>query len=145
MEQYQFEINDHTYHTIIKHKTYNRMDVEVNGQLYSVKINASMPTVEKPEESKGSDESNLSTVSSTGTSSSAIKQNANILPSPLPGMVTRVNVRLEQEIKNGDLICTMEAMKMENEIRSFRDGRVTNIFIKVGDALQEGAPICEIS
>lgn len=53
--------------------------------------------------------------------------------SPVPGKVTSIKVNLGDRIKKGDVVLTVEAMKMENEIHAPIDGTVSDIFVKVGD------------
>jgi acetyl-CoA/propionyl-CoA carboxylase biotin carboxyl carrier protein len=60
------------------------------------------------------------------------------LPSPLQGTVFKVNVEQGAEVSEGDLICVIEAMKMENEITAHRSGKVTSLNVKVGAAVNSG-------
>jgi acetyl-CoA/propionyl-CoA carboxylase, biotin carboxylase, biotin carboxyl carrier protein len=60
------------------------------------------------------------------------------LPSPLQGTVFKVAVEQGAEVAEGDLICVIEAMKMENEIAAHRSGKVTSLNVKVGDAVGSG-------
>jgi len=53
--------------------------------------------------------------------------------SPMPGKVTSIKVNLGDRVKKGDVVLTVEAMKMENEIHAPIDGTVSDIFVKVGD------------
>ncbi|MEJ5173113.1 MAG: sodium-extruding oxaloacetate decarboxylase subunit alpha [Hydrogenothermaceae bacterium] len=53
--------------------------------------------------------------------------------SPMPGKVTSIKVSLGDKVKKGDVLLTVEAMKMENEIHSPIDGTVSEILVKVGD------------
>jgi pyruvate carboxylase subunit B len=53
--------------------------------------------------------------------------------SPMPGKVTSIKVNLGDRVKKGDVVLTVEAMKMENEIHAPIDGAVSDIFVKVGD------------
>ncbi|MFN4308605.1 sodium-extruding oxaloacetate decarboxylase subunit alpha [Sulfurihydrogenibium azorense] len=53
--------------------------------------------------------------------------------SPVPGKVTSIKVNLGDRVKKGDVVLTVEAMKMENEIHAPIDGTVSDIFVKVGD------------
>jgi acetyl-CoA/propionyl-CoA/long-chain acyl-CoA carboxylase, biotin carboxylase, biotin carboxyl carrier protein len=66
------------------------------------------------------------------------------LPSPLQGTVFKVSVEQGAEVAEGDLICIIEAMKMENEITAHRAGKVTALNVKVGDAVGSGDPIATI-
>jgi acetyl-CoA/propionyl-CoA carboxylase biotin carboxyl carrier protein len=60
------------------------------------------------------------------------------LPSPLQGTVFKVAVEKGAEVAEGDLICVIEAMKMENEIVAHRAGKVTNLNVNVGDSVSSG-------
>jgi acetyl-CoA/propionyl-CoA carboxylase biotin carboxyl carrier protein len=66
------------------------------------------------------------------------------LPSPLQGTVFKVAVEQGAEVAEGDLICVIEAMKMENEITAHRSGKVTSLAVKVGDAVGSGDTIAVI-
>ncbi len=57
------------------------------------------------------------------------------LPSPLQGTVLKVAVEQGASVEQGDLICVIEAMKMENEIAAHRSGKVTSLNVS------EGAPV----
>ena len=60
------------------------------------------------------------------------------LPSPLQGTVFKVAVEKGAEVAEGDLICVIEAMKMENEIIAHRAGKVEELNIAEGDAVSSG-------
>jgi acetyl-CoA/propionyl-CoA carboxylase biotin carboxyl carrier protein len=60
------------------------------------------------------------------------------LPSPLQGTVFKVAVEKGAEVAEGDLICVIEAMKMENEIVAHRAGKVEELNIAEGDAVSGG-------
>jgi acetyl-CoA/propionyl-CoA carboxylase biotin carboxyl carrier protein len=56
-----------------------------------------------------------------------------------------VNVQEGDEVGAGEVICVVEAMKMENEIASHRAGSVTELSVAPGQAVQAGQVICVIS
>ncbi len=66
------------------------------------------------------------------------------LRSPIQGTVVRVAVETGQGVRKGDLICVVEAMKMENELAAHRDGTVTVLSIAAGDAVKIGTVLAEI-
>ena len=57
------------------------------------------------------------------------------LAAPMPGVISGVAVREGQEIRAGDVILSIEAMKMETALHADRDGAVAEIFVKVGDQI----------
>ena len=60
------------------------------------------------------------------------------------GIITKINVKVGDEIKSGDTIMVMEAMKMESELCSDKDGIVEKIPVELGDSVSPGDPIMEI-
>ena len=64
---------------------------------------------------------------------------------PMPGLVISVAVAEGQEVKAGDTLAMVEAMKMENVLRAERDGVVKTIKAKHGDSLAVDAVIMEFA
>ena len=62
----------------------------------------------------------------------------------MPGKVVKIQVENGQEVKAGDTVLILEAMKMENEIKTAVDGVVKEIHVKEGDALDQGVLMLEI-
>jgi len=58
-----------------------------------------------------------------------------LLLCPLPGLIVGVNVRVGDEVLEGQALCTVEAMKMENILRAEKYARVSKINAVVGDSL----------
>ena len=58
---------------------------------------------------------------------------------PMPGKIVRVASAAGQDVRAGECLVVMEAMKMENEIRSPRDGRIKEVLVKEGQAVESGA------
>jgi biotin carboxyl carrier protein len=63
---------------------------------------------------------------------------------PMPGLVLRINVKVGDEIAAGHAVAVMEAMKMENELRSVGPGRVKAILVEPGTAVEKGAVLVEL-
>jgi acetyl-CoA/propionyl-CoA carboxylase biotin carboxyl carrier protein len=63
---------------------------------------------------------------------------------PMQGTVLAVNMREGDEVRAGDVICIVEAMKMENEIISHVDGVVTELSVEPGHAVRAGQVVCVI-
>jgi acetyl-CoA/propionyl-CoA carboxylase biotin carboxyl carrier protein len=113
--------------------------VEVSGKLFDVKVigeaagGAATPAAagRKPpkRERKG------------GGGPSASSES---LPSPLQGTVLKVAVAEGDEVAEGDLVCVIEAMKMENEIVAHRAGKVTALNVAEGGAIGSGDVIAVI-
>lgn len=61
------------------------------------------------------------------------------LSAGMPGKIVKVLVKPGDEVKAGDPLLIMEAMKMENEMRADQDVKIKSINVKAGDAVEAGA------
>ena len=60
---------------------------------------------------------------------------------PMPGTIVKVNVAQGQAVKAGDVLCVLEAMKMENDITAPKDGTVTQVVVSKGSSVSTGDPL----
>ena len=56
----------------------------------------------------------------------------------MPGTILDVKVSNGQAVKKGDVLCILEAMKMENEIKAPRDGVVVSVNVSKGQSVASG-------
>ena len=63
---------------------------------------------------------------------------------PMPGKILKVNVSAGQAVKEGEVLCILEAMKMENEIMAPKAGTVTQVLVSKGSTVDTGAPLVVI-
>jgi len=102
--------------------------IEVNSNKYHVKIlNSIDETIKKIGLSIG------------------ISKKSNDIIAPMPGLILSVNVKENQEVKEGEILLILEAMKMENAIESPKNGVVKSINIKVGNTVSKGALMIELA
>ncbi|MFG2650156.1 acetyl/propionyl/methylcrotonyl-CoA carboxylase subunit alpha [Streptomyces sp. NPDC048436] len=66
------------------------------------------------------------------------------LASPMQGTIVKIAVEEGQEVKEGDLVVVLEAMKMEQPLNAHRSGTIKGLTAEVGASLTSGAVICEI-
>ena len=59
----------------------------------------------------------------------------------MPGTILKVNVTQGQAVKEGEVLCILEAMKMENEIMASKGGTVTQVLVAKGSIVDTGAPL----
>ncbi|MCU0519369.1 MAG: biotin/lipoyl-binding protein [Anaerolineae bacterium] len=64
---------------------------------------------------------------------------------PLPGTIVTVSVAVGDRVEPGQELCVLEAMKMNNPIRSTRSGVVTEVLVNVGQQVQHGNPLMLIA
>jgi propionyl-CoA carboxylase alpha chain len=62
---------------------------------------------------------------------------------PMPGLVVKINVAVGDEVQDGQALCTIEAMKLENILRAERKGVVAKINASAGDSLAVDEVIME--
>ena len=64
-----------------------------------------------------------------------------VVKAPMPGNILKINVAPGQKVEEGDVLIVLEAMKMENDIKSDRDGTVTAINVSKGESILEGTDL----
>lgn len=65
-------------------------------------------------------------------------KDSNVITAPMPGKIVSIKVKTGQAVKEGDLLLTLEAMKMENEIYSSASGTVKEIRVAEGATVNPG-------
>jgi biotin carboxyl carrier protein len=68
-----------------------------------------------------------------------------ILKAPMPGVVVAVPVNEGQPVKKGDILIILESMKMQNELKSPRDGKVTRVRTKAGDSVEQNQALVTVT
>ena len=68
-----------------------------------------------------------------------------VVKSPMPGNILKINVTVGQKVNEGDTLLVLEAMKMENEIAAPKAGTVAQIIASKGAVVETGAPLVVIS
>jgi len=114
--------------------------VEVDGRLHSVKVIGAAATAANPVPEGGLRRPPKRERGGGAAAAAA----GDSLVSPLQGTVLRVAVERGAEVAEGDLVCVIEAMKMENEIAAHRAGKVTKLEVTEGGAVASGALIAKI-
>ncbi len=68
-----------------------------------------------------------------------------LITAPMPGKVIKINVAEGEEIRRNQTLAIVEAMKMENEIKSSIEGFVKKIYVAAGELVDSSKPLIEIS
>lgn len=100
--------------------------VRVDGKVYEVEV---APTGEL---------SSVKPVVSENIPGSASVTGSATLNAPLAGNIWKIATKVGANVKRGDVVIIMEAMKMETEVRAVSDGTVVNIHVAAGDAVSTG-------
>jgi acetyl-CoA/propionyl-CoA carboxylase, biotin carboxylase, biotin carboxyl carrier protein len=115
--------------------------VEVGGKLFGVKVIGEAFAGPNPGAGGATLKPPPKRERSAGAATSAASED---LVSPLQGTVLRVAVEQGAEVSEGDLICVIEAMKMENEITAHRPGKISELPIADGSAVTNGDLLAKI-
>ena len=137
MKEFKYTIDGKEYHVAIGGVSDDYVvDVTVNGETFQMQM-------EKPEEpEKKKVELGKPVEEASDDAAPAAQVNAaNAVKAPLPGTITSIEVAVGQEVKAGDTVVVLEAMKMQNSIEAEKDGKVTAIAVKVGQAVLEDDPL----
>ena len=135
-KEYKYTINGNEYQVAIGDIVENEAVVTVNGEEYKVAWEPEAePEKKKPVLGKPAAES-ADSGSAAGETGAAVNTN-NAVKAPLPGTITSVEVSVGDEVKAGDTLLVLEAMKMANNIEAEKDGKVTAICVKPGQSVME--------
>ncbi len=138
LKQDVHKISENEFHLILEHQSYNvevvKRDLrnksyvlKINSNLYEVKISNTLDLLIK--------DMGLS----LGT---AVKENE--IKAPMPGLILEINVEEGQEVKEGDALLVLEAMKMENTITATYDATIKSISVKNGQSVAKNELLIEL-
>ncbi len=136
MRKYKLKLNDKDFEVQLNSVGAEDAVLEINGKEFTVAISAIEEVL--PEGA----ELNLAAVAAAAPVASAKPKVAaagdGSVLAPIPGSIMQVYVKVGDEVKVGQALFKMEAMKMENEINARVDGKVCAVNIKVGDSVNQG-------
>ena len=143
MKEYKYKINGMKFTVAVGDIVDNEATVEVNGVPYKVELEKKK--VQKPALTQ-SGFTNKGAVPAASVSPKVAKpapaaSNPAAVKCPLPGTIMSITVKVGDTVKMGDKVAVLEAMKMENDIRTQKAGTVRQILVSPGDTLLEGADI----
>ncbi len=139
---FNVSINGNAYSIDIQKLSDGQATVEVNGATYTVEFESNRPVSKTPTLVRSVA---YNTEGERTMKTARPEENkGRVIKSPLPGIILTVNVKEGDAVKAGDLLLVMEAMKMENNIVSPADGKVSHIKVKQGMNVLEGEVLVEI-
>jgi glutaconyl-CoA/methylmalonyl-CoA decarboxylase subunit gamma len=157
MRRYTLTIGEREFVVDVDDLAADRFAVQVGGQSYEVRLAADedLPT--------GTISPQITLPAATGERASADGGNgsgrrprpaaaaapgraaspgvADLLKAPMPGLILAVNVAAGARVERGQDLAVLEAMKMQNTIRSPRAGTVAEVFVAAGQSVGHGEPI----
>lgn len=114
-----------------------KFTVNVNGTKYEVEVEEFAPG-SKVSESKPATESLKASAPSNPAPSAPVSGGKESITSPMPGTIVDVRVKNGDNVRSGDVLVVLEAMKMENEILAPVDGKVTDVRVGKGTSVESG-------
>jgi biotin carboxyl carrier protein len=139
MKKFKFTIKGNQYDVDILNIEENIAEVQVNGTVYNVEVDKNIQQTKTPilvrSQAVPSTDGEKSTQK---TSSPAAPKGSGTVKAPLPGAILNVHVKVGDKVVMGQRLITLEAMKMENNIDSDKEGKVSAIKVKKGDSVMEG-------
>ena len=158
MKEYKYSINGNEYTVAVIDLDGNTAAVEVNGTSYKVDIlgeelniaprpatkpAAPVAPAPQPQAPAPASVAQPAPVEQPATPAPAAQSAGTGKPilSPLPGVILDLKVNVGDQVKAGQTVAVLEAMKMENNINADHDGVVTAIKVNKGDSILEGAEI----
>jgi len=124
-----------------------KLKITVEGKTYEV-------VVEIPDEGKSARPAPVRVASASASSAPVAAPAKSSAPahsagpgdvtSPLTGKVAAIAVEIGTEVKEGDQVVTIEAMKMNTYVNAAKSGKVTAINVNVGDGVEEGQALLRI-
>lgn len=127
MKKYNITVNGTTYEVVVE-----EADGVVSAPVYSAPAVAPVAPVAAPVAAPKAQPAAPKAPAASG-SAGAVKVTA-----PMPGTILDVKVSVGQTVKKGDVICVLEAMKMENDIPAPQDGVVASVNIQKGASVNAG-------
>lgn len=127
--------------------------VTLNGKIYEVEVEKGEAVIQAeyeaalPQSAPAVAETFAPTQTVAAAAPAAAPQSAgaNSVTAPMPGTINAVKVTSGQQVKKGDVLFILEAMKMENEIYADKDGKVGQVFVQKGASVNTGAPLCDLN
>lgn len=131
------DLKDNSFHIIKNHVSYRAMLLErsEDGKQLTLSINGKVIVVDiKDKFDILLEQLGMNQMTSTKVSN---------IKAPMPGLVLDINVKVGDTVSKGDAVMILEAMKMENMLKSSGDGVVKSINIKQGEAVEKNQVLIE--
>lgn len=126
--------------------------VTLNGKIYEVEVEKGEAVIQAEYEAAlpqatpvAATQEAVAAPSAAPVATAPASAGANSVIAPMPGTINAVKVTSGQQVKKGDVLFILEAMKMENEIYADKDGKVGQVFVQKGASVSTGSPLCELN
>ena len=140
MKEYKYKINGNLYNVVIGDIEDNIAHVEVNGTHYTVEMEKK-PKAEVAPKPVARPAAPAPALASTPAPAAKPAAGKSGVKSPLPGVILDIKCNVGDEVKKGQTLIILEAMKMENSINADKDGKISAINVSKGESVLEGTDL----
>ena len=133
MREFKFTIDGKQYNAAVNELEDNFAEVTINGKTYKVEL-------EKEEAPAAAAVRRPAAAAATAAAPAGLMT----VKSPLPGSIVKVLVKAGQAVKKGDVLLTMESMKMENNVCADADGTVKAVYVEPGKTVMQDDKLLDI-
>lgn len=139
MRRYHIQIDGRAFEVDVDDVDTQRYAVSVGSQRFDVSLQSQEELASVPRISPAVPSSSRS--APPPVAAPVLLAGADALTAPMPGVILRLAVAVGAQVKRGQDIAVLEAMKMENIIRAPRDGLIAEVCVAAGQQVGHGAPI----
>ena len=143
MNKFKITIDENNFDVTVNVTDHDKATVEVNGISYEVSYE-SKNTVATTAPRKPAAIPTSTTYKSSAQSTSATSNKTTYIKAPLPGTISAISVKVGSQVKRGDCLLVMEAMKMEINIVASVDGQVKAIHVTAGQSDSQDDPLVDL-
>ena len=144
MTNYKVALNGNEFDVELLDKHDNSLSFKVNGQTHHVSISHNI-CLQASQHEAGSSQSNSTFSPKQEIRPKEVVAKAGEVLAPMPGIVVRVATKAGQNVKAGEVLLVIEAMKMENNICATQAGVVKEILVKAGEQVKLGQQLVKCS
>lgn len=146
MAKYQYTVEGIDYDVEILEIEDNVAKVTVNGASFEVELKQALKPTARPIKQvvAPAPAAKAAPAPAAPAAPAAAPGAGTKIEAPLPGTITDIKVNVGDQVKKGDTVIVLEAMKMQNNIEAECDGQVTSILVKQGDSVMEGTALVTI-
>ena len=139
----RIRVGNNWYNVEVGDLTHSPIEVTVEGETYTVDVEG-LPQQPRQRPRRGRAETPGIVVPPPTSRTTASSPADNVIRSPMPGRVISILVRPGERVSAGQEVCVVEAMKMEQSIRTPRDGVVKEILVQPMDSVRTNDPLLEL-
>ena len=134
MREFKFTIDGKQYNAAVNELEDNFAEVTLNGKTYKVEL----------EKEEAPAAAAVRRPAAAAAPAAAAPAGLMTVKSPLPGSIVKVLVKAGQAVKKGDVLLTMESMKMENNVAAEADGTVKAVYVEPGKTVMQDDKLLDL-